>query len=152
MFKRNIELNFKRLNDAPYALENLFQSEDYDWPGDWEGRALLAFLCHYEINKQAVPHLFDFFEKIPEKINQYHYFGKPFDGIIADEQQLSGHNWYLRGLLKYYDIFSCDKASLVPAKKQHHIGNIQRITHSSCRVLSCVRTFIHRIICINPAR
>ena len=110
MFKRNIELNFKRLNDAPYALENLFQSEDYDWPGDWEGRALLAFLCHYEINKQTVPHLFDFFEKIPEKTNQYHYFGKPFDGIIADEQQLSGHNWYLRGLLKYYDIFSCDKA------------------------------------------
>ena len=53
---KNIELNFKRLSEEPYALNNLFQSADYDWPGDWEGRALLAFLCHYEISGSTVLH------------------------------------------------------------------------------------------------
>ena len=102
---KNIELNFKRLNDEPYALANLFQSKDYEWPGDWEGRALLAFTCHYEINAETVPHLFDFFSMIPERTNEHLYFGKHFDGVSADEQQLSGHNWYLRGLLKYDELF-----------------------------------------------
>ena len=102
---KNIELNFKRLNDSPYALENLFQSHDYDWPGDWEGRALLAFMCHYEISAYTVPHLFDFFNKIPEKTNDHLYFGKKFDGVTVDEQQLSGHNWYIRGLLKFNEYF-----------------------------------------------
>lgn len=107
---KNIELNFKRLNDAPYSLERLFQSEDYDWPGDWEGRALLAFLCHYEIDGREVPHLHDFFRAIPNHTNGHSYFGKAFDGVTVDEQQLSGHNWYLRGLLKYAELYNSDVA------------------------------------------
>ena len=102
---KNIELNFKRLNEEPYALANLFQPKDYEWPGDWEGRALLAFTCHYEINAETVPHLFDFFGMIQKKTNEHFYFGKVFDGASADEQQISGHNWYLRGLLKYDEHF-----------------------------------------------
>lgn len=107
---RNIELNFRRLCDEPYSLERLFQSRDYDWQGDWEGRALLAFLCHYEIGGKTVSHLHDFFDLIPEKTNKYFYFGKPFDGRVVDEQQISGHNWYLRGLLKYAENFGSEVA------------------------------------------
>ena len=107
---RNIKLNYRRLNDAPYSLENLFQPESYDWPGDWEGRALLAFLCHYEIDKSEIPHLHRFFHAIGEKTNEYSYFGKPFDQLTVDEQQLSGHNWYLRGLLKYWKLFNSETA------------------------------------------
>lgn len=102
---RNIQLNFQRLNSDVYAFENLFQPAEYDWQGDWEGRALLAFLCHYEIHQTSVPHLHQFFNAIPEKTNRHFYFGKEFDGITVNEQQLSGHNWYLRGLLKYAKIF-----------------------------------------------
>ena len=101
----NIQLNFKRLNDADYSLEKVFQGASYEWPGDWEGRALLAFTCHYEINKSVVPHLHAFVDAIAEKTNGKGYFGKPFDGVTVDEQQLSGHNWYLRGLLKYAKAF-----------------------------------------------
>jgi hypothetical protein len=107
---KNIELNFKRLNESEYALENLFQPESYSWPGDWEGRALLAFLCHYELNGSLVPHLHAFFDKIPEKINEKGYFGPVFDGVTVNEQQLSGHNWYLRGLLKYAKAFNSQRA------------------------------------------
>jgi hypothetical protein len=103
---KNIQLNFQRLTSNAYALENLFQSENYAWPGDWEGRALLAFLCHYQIHQKVVPHLHQFFNAIPEKTNKALYFGKEFDGITVDEQQLSGHNWYLRGLLKYAKLFN----------------------------------------------
>lgn len=108
--KRNIELNFKRLNDEPYSLQYLFRPKEYDWPGDWEGRALLAFLHHYEINHELVPHFYDFLNMLPEKTNRDLYFGKLFDGKVADEQQLSGHNWYLRGLIQAYNSLSYDKA------------------------------------------
>lgn len=107
---KNIALNFKRLNDPAYSLEHLFQSASYDWPGDWEGRALLAFLCHYEMHRTQVPHLHQFFGMLPEKTNEQFYFGKPFDGVTVDEQQLSGHNWYLRGLLKYAQLFDSEPA------------------------------------------
>ena len=107
---KNVELNFERLTRGEYSLEKLFQSESYDWPGDWEGRALLAFLCHYEINKNEVPHLHSFFNMIPDKTNCCGYFGKVFDGVVVDEQQLSGHNWYLRGLLKYAHNFNSELA------------------------------------------
>lgn len=107
---RNIELNYKRLCGSGYSLGELFRPESYDWPGDWEGRALLAFLCHYEINGNEVPCLHEFFGMIPERVNEYGYFGKPFDGTTVDEQQLSGHNWYLRGLLKYAELFDGETA------------------------------------------
>ena len=112
---KNIELNFKRLCGEGYSLEELFRPESYDWPGDWEGRALLAFLCHYEINGSEVPCLHRFFNMIPCKTNEHGYFGKLFDGVTVDEQQLSGHNWYLRGLLKYAKIFN-DKTAINLAK------------------------------------
>lgn len=107
---KNIILNFQRLKEREYSLENLFQPASYDWPGDWEGRALLAFLCHYEIHQTEIPHLHAFFNAIPEKTNQDGYFGKIFDGVTVDEQQLSGHNWYLRGLLKYARLFKSEQA------------------------------------------
>ena len=110
MMNKNIRLNFNRFFEKDYSLENLFRPEDYDWPGDWEGRALLAFLCHKEIHGAEVPHLHSFFNEIPNRTNQYKYFGRPFDGVTVDEQQLSGHNWYLRGLIKYAEIYGSEVA------------------------------------------
>ena len=111
----NIDLNFKRLHGEDYSLENLFRPDSYDWPGDWEGRALLAFTCHKQIHGGEIPHLHKFFEDIPKRTNEHLYFGKLFDGVTVDEQQLSGHNWYLRGLLKYAEIYD-SKAAMDIAK------------------------------------
>ena len=49
-------------------------------------------------------------QALPKKTNAKSYFGKEFDGETVDEQQLSGHNWYLRGLLKYALLFNSDFA------------------------------------------
>lgn len=107
---RNTKLNFSRLLQKEYAIDNVFQAGNYNWPGDWEGRALLAFTCHYEIDKSVSPCMHKFVEQLKEHTNSKLYFGKEFDGITVDEQQLSGHNWYLRGLLKYAENFNSDFA------------------------------------------
>ena len=35
-------LNAARLSQPPYTIETLYQPKDYEWPGDFEGRHLLA--------------------------------------------------------------------------------------------------------------
>lgn len=103
---KNIELNFQRLSESKeYAFENIFQKEDYDWYGDWEGRALLAFVCHYQIHGKKIPCMDELVKALPLHINSKLYFGPEFNGITVDEQQLSGHSWFLRGLIKYTQAF-----------------------------------------------
>ena len=106
--EKNIQLNFQRLNEDTYQIENVFQNSDYDWPGDWEGRALLAFVCHYEATGQEIPCMHEMVKQLEEKTDGKLYFGLPFDGKTVDEQQLSGHSWYLRGLVKYAQNFGRD--------------------------------------------
>lgn len=104
------ELNFKRLHDAYYDIDHVFDGDDVDWPGDKEGRSLLAFVSHYKINKSKVPCMDLMIEKIPEVTSGKMFFGKPTGDVIF-EQQLSGHSWYLRGLCEYYEQFK-DKCAL----------------------------------------
>lgn len=102
---KNIELSIQRLSEEPYQIENVFQKGEYSWPGDWEGRSLLAFACLYEITKEEIPCMHKMVNLLKQQTNEDFYFGKPFDGKIVDEQQLSGHSWYLRGLVKYAENF-----------------------------------------------
>lgn len=53
-----IRLNYERLSGGDYyQIGQIFVSPpaEYDWPGDKEGRALLAFVDHYEIFGQKIP-------------------------------------------------------------------------------------------------
>ncbi|MBQ7642964.1 MAG: hypothetical protein IJS67_03585, partial [Clostridia bacterium] len=101
----NIDLSFKRLNEDAYGIEQVFQKAGYGWPGDWEGRALLAFNCLYEITGQEIPCMHQMVEKLKEKTDGRYYFGASYDNLTVDEQQISGHNWLLRGLIKYAENF-----------------------------------------------
>lgn len=99
-----IEKNYQRLCEPYYQIQEVFADASYDWPGDKEGRALLAFVCHYAICGRKVPCMEQLIEALPQKTNKYYFFGQEA-GEVIDEQQLSGHNWYLRGLLEYYQQF-----------------------------------------------
>ena len=99
-----IKNNYKRLCEPYYQIQEVFADASYDWPGDKEGRALLAFVCHYQINGSKIPCMEQLIQTLPEKTNRYYFFGQADEASI-DEQQLSGHNWYLRGLLEYYQQF-----------------------------------------------
>ncbi len=99
-FQTRVALNAKRMSDSIYQIENIFQPDDYQWPGDWEGRALLAFVCLYRITGNKIPCMDKLVEMLPQKTNGYGFFGKKYKDYV-NEQQLSGHSWYLRGLLAY---------------------------------------------------
>ena len=47
--RERINLNRNRLlNDSYYTIDGIFSPSDYEWYGDKEGRALLAFVSHYK--------------------------------------------------------------------------------------------------------
>lgn len=105
-----IEKNFTRLSAAPYNEANLFSPPEYDWPGDWEGRALLAYCRLYSLTGKKVPAMEKIMGQLDEKTNSCGYFGKELDLNAVDEQQLSGHGWFLRGLMAYYELFHSQQA------------------------------------------
>lgn len=103
--RERINLNRNRLlNDSYYTIDGIFSPSDYDWYGDKEGRALLAFVSHYKINREKIQCMEQLLEKMPEHMNEDLYFG-PKTSEIIHEQQLSGHSWLLRGLCEHYEQF-----------------------------------------------
>ena len=103
-----IALNYRRLSTGDYySIDEVFSAEDYDWYGDKEGRALLAFLCHYKISGNVIPCMEQMLAQLDEHLNPQGYFGPIWEQEIQ-EQQLSGHSWLLRGLCEHYEIFGDD--------------------------------------------
>ena len=88
-----IALNFERMSSQYYDIDHIFPGDATNWPGDKEGRALLAFVCHYKMNKKQVPCMKLMIDKIPEMSNGRMFFG-PDPSEVLFEQQLSGHSWY----------------------------------------------------------
>ncbi len=109
-WQMNIEKNFERLSGSNYDINHVFRASGYGWPGDWEGRALLAFVCHYHISGRRIPCMDEMMDQLQERTNRHMFFGPESDGQIADEQQLSGNSWYLRGLMEYASAFDSGKA------------------------------------------
>ena len=103
-----VKLNYERLQDSYYHIENIFCGDCADWPGDKEGRALLAFVSHYKITAEKISCMNQLIEKIPEATRGKYFFGEPMGETIF-EQQLSGHSWYLRGLCEFYEQFKDER-------------------------------------------
>ncbi len=100
-----IDLNRKRLTADPYyQISQVFAPADYDWYGDKEGRALLAFVSHYKISGAVIPCMHDLVAELPRHVNVKDYLG-PVTTKVIHEQQLSGHSWLLRGLCEYHEQF-----------------------------------------------
>ena len=98
-----------RLSEPEYRSPGLFR-EGGDWPGDWQGRTMLALGClHSALGGTAaganvLSQLQAIVQALPEHTNPDGYFGDRFDGKFVNEQQVSGNSWYLRGLCVYYGI------------------------------------------------
>lgn len=94
----------QRLREPYYQIGEVFQPADADWPGDKEGRALLAFVSHYKATGHVIPCMTQMLEAMPAHTNEQLYFGPAANDVIF-EQQLSGHSWLLRGLCEHYEQF-----------------------------------------------
>ena len=70
-----IQKNFERLCEPYYQIGEVFAPPTYDWPGDKEGRALLAFACHAKMTGQIVPCMPQMRAVLDEKTNEHDFFG-----------------------------------------------------------------------------
>lgn len=130
-----INMNAERLLGSYYDSDHVFDRADIGWPGDKEGRALLAFVSHYKINGRKIPCM-DFMIGEIEKATDGKCFVGPEPCEILYEQQLSGHSWYLRGLCEYYEQFKDERALkylnttveklFLPTKGRYHSYPINR--------------------------
>lgn len=109
LIDKHIEKSFKRLSEKEYQLPDVYKPLTYTWQGDWEGRALLAYCCLYKITGKKNAAMDDFIKIYPEKANKDGYLGEFFNPEVVDEQQLSGHNWLLSGMIEYYKLFADEK-------------------------------------------
>lgn len=131
-----IELNAKRLECGDYyRIDEVFDNHQARWPGDKEGRALLAFVSHYKINGRKIECMDLMMNKMPDAVNEHFCFGPLWTGEFF-EQQLSGHSWLLRGLCEYYEQFGDQRALLqirqifknlfLPTKNMYSTYPVQR--------------------------
>ena len=109
LFER-IELNANRLESGDYyRIDEVFDNHSARWPGDKEGRALLAFVSHYKINRRKIECMDLMMDGMKNAVNEHWCFGPIWEGDFF-EQQLSGHSWLLRGLCEYYEQFGDERA------------------------------------------
>jgi len=95
-------LNFARLEGKWYRPEEVFQADKHGWPGDWEGRVILALTLLAQSTHRTPAYLDKIISMIPAHLNARGYFGVLLPEGKFDEQHLSGHGWALRGLCEYY--------------------------------------------------
>lgn len=99
-----IALNHQRMGEEFYDIDHVFADIDAKWPGDKEGRALLAFVSLLNAGaEEEIPCMGLMMKKLPSMLNSKGYLGPVKDEFF--EQQLSGHSWLLRGLCEYYERF-----------------------------------------------
>lgn len=112
---QRIQRNFDRLEEEYYHPENVFWSEKESggWPGDKEGRTILALTMDAQASGRTPKYLDTLIKMLPAHLNAKGYLGTVHEG--ADEQQLSGHGWLLRGLCEYY-LWTGDRKALSYAK------------------------------------
>jgi len=95
-------LNYTRLEGQWYRPEEVFQADKHGWPGDWEGRVILALTLLAQSTHRTPAYLDKIISQVPAHLNAKGYFGPILPGGKYDEQHLSGHGWILRGLCEYY--------------------------------------------------
>ena len=96
-----------RLEMREYRPETVLNMDQAGWPGDWEGRTILALVRIAETTKKEPAYLHEIVDIVLAARNERGYLGPIYDGTICEgalvnEQQLSGHSWLLRGLCAYY--------------------------------------------------
>ena len=112
--KERIIINSARLSAAIYRPSEIYTQDKAGWPGDWEGRTLLALVSQWRYNSEPA-YVKALVEGLPEHFNERGYLGKIYGPGIFDEQQLSGHNWLLRGLMEY-SMYTGDAVTMQYAK------------------------------------
>ena len=95
-----IALNMERLSGGKYLPERIFDRDDWGWPGDTEGRVLLALVLEGQALGRKPPTMERLFRDLVAHFNAKGYMG-PVRTETISEQQLMGNGWILRALCAY---------------------------------------------------
>lgn len=111
---RRIKLNREKLLDKTYQYPLIYE-QGGEWPGDWQGRTILALCSLYSVvntneeRKSIKDQLDSIINSLQLEVNKHGYFGETANFNELNEQQLSGNSWFLRGLCEYYLLFKDNK-------------------------------------------
>ena len=96
--------NFARLHDRWYrpGIAGYPGAESPGWPGDWEGRSILALTLLSSKYRLVPAYLDELVMDVLSRRNEFGYRGELMRPGAINEQSLSGHSWLLRGLCEYY--------------------------------------------------
>jgi len=95
-------INFARLEGKWYRPDEVFTADQHGWPGDWEGRLILALTLLGQSTHRCPAYLDKIISMLPKYLNEKGYFGKILPEGMVNEQQIAGHSWFLRGLAELY--------------------------------------------------
>jgi len=95
-------LNYTRLEGEWYRPDEIFKADSHGWPGDWEGRVILALTLLEQSTHRTSAYLSEIISLLPENLNEKGYFGDILPDGKFDEQHVSGHSWMVRALTEYY--------------------------------------------------
>jgi hypothetical protein len=128
---------FDRLESAQYHPDKVLCSckPECQWPGDFEGRTILALTLLARITGRRPKYLAEILRRFPICMNERGYFGTVHEEFV-DEQQLSSHGWVLRGL--------CEQSLF--GKRPELSGMIRRIVEN----LALPTRGLHREYPIRP--
>ena len=106
--------NFSRMHDRIYraGTAGIPPFCCIGWPGDWEGRAMLALTLDKEVLNTEAPTLEPLINWIYQLMNDEGYRSEPDDKLnLADinEQMHSAQNWMLRAFMETYRITGEEK-------------------------------------------
>jgi hypothetical protein len=97
--ERRICQNMQRLCEEKYQPDHVFLTMEQSggWPGDTEGRTILALTLDAQALHTTSDNLKEILHRLPSHLNERGYMGPVYPDFIH-EQQLSGNGWMLRGL------------------------------------------------------
>ena len=118
-------LLYARLEGTMYRPDTIFTVETAGWPGDWEGRTILALTMLAQSTGKEPAYLDEIVERLGDYCNEKGYMRQILSDGDVDEQQLSGHSWLLRGLCAYFLFRRND-----PVRSETVLGRIREIVQN----------------------
>lgn len=97
----HLTMSCSRLECEHYRPEVIWSADKNCWPGDWEGRTILALVSLAKSTGKEPAFLEKIMELLPANLNRLGYMGDIEEPGVFSEQQFAGNSWLLRGLIEY---------------------------------------------------
>jgi len=99
---KRIHMNITRLDQTDYLPDNKFFM-NVEWPGDWEGRILLAMVNGAAATGRIPVYYEEYLGRLTKLLTENGYMGPKINDGSVNEQQLAGNSWLLRALCDLYE-------------------------------------------------